>query len=101
MTALEAALGEVRGYLRSLEIQYLASRRERVRQTRGLVFGEERVFLEPPPQAQWFGTVQKLMQAGLRVNRNLAKVLRPVREFQAEAGRRHCGTARARHPLPQ
>ena len=76
LTALDGALGEVRGYLRSLEIQYLASRRVAVREMRGLAFGKEQVFFEPPEQTQWFGTVQKLMRAGMRVHRSLAKVLR-------------------------
>lgn len=76
LTALDSAVGELRGYLGSLRVQYLASRREPVRQTRGLAFGRERVYLEAQEQSQWFATIQKLMQAGIRVHRQLAKLLR-------------------------
>jgi len=77
LTGLEGALAELRGYLRSLELQYVAGAPPtRIKHEIGLAFGREQLRFDEAGHAQWFATFGKLVQSGLRIQRHLAKVLR-------------------------
>lgn len=77
LTGLEGALSELRGYLRSLELQYLAGApQSRIKHEIGIAFGREQVRFDETGHAQWFATFSKLLQSAVRLQRHMAKLLR-------------------------